>query len=115
MRKIYIFKGSKSPCHFCEEKAKEVISRSYYTDKSGNYHEGKEHWSADQVENATYGYKFPEGTTKWDKYVAFNLMYFDLCKVLDDASILKVAHAFYFDDEDAPENKVYKYVEAMLK
>lgn len=115
MRKIYIFKGGNSSCHFCEEKAKEVISRSYYTDKSGNYHEGKKHWSAEQVEAATSSYTFPEGTTRWDKYVAFNLMYFDLCRMLDDSSIIKAAYAFYFSDEDAPECKVYKYVEAMKK
>ena len=98
--------------HFDEEKAKEAVSRIRYTDKANMKHEGA-HWTPEQIESATAQMKFPEGTTKWDKYVAFNSFYADLCRVLDEPTIVKAAHAFYFDDEDAPDGKVGKYVKAM--
>lgn len=98
--------------HFDEEKAKAVVSHIHYTDKSGTKHEGA-HWTPEQIETATAQMKFPEGTTKWDKYVAFNSFYADLCRVLDEPMIIKAAHAFYFDDEDAPKGKVHKYIKAM--
>ena len=43
---------------------------------------------------------FPAGTTKWDKYVAFNAFYSDLCTVYNDEQIIKGAHKFYFEDQD---------------
>ena len=118
MKEYYIIpciskENEKSCHHFTEEEARKVIAGSRYTDKSGEKHSGKEHWTAEQVESATAGMRFPEGTNKWDKYVAFNSMYFDLCRVLDDANILKAAHAFYFADDDAPEGKIYRYIHAM--
>lgn len=100
--------------HFCEKCAKEIISKTRYTDKSGVEHVGKEHWTPEQIESLTSSMKFPEGTTIWDKYIAFNTMYFDLCKVLEDAQIIKAAHAFYFADEDAPTGKVKRYIHAMM-
>lgn len=101
--------------HFCEKCAKETIARTKYTDKTGAEHKGKEHWTPEQIETLTASMRFPEGTTLWDKYVAFNTMYFDLCKVLDDALILKAAHAFYFADEDAPAGKIKKYIKSMME
>lgn len=106
--------GEKHKGHFCEKCAKEAIARTKYTDKTGAEHKGKEHWTTEQIESLTASMKFPEGTTIWDKYVAFNTMYFDLCKVLDDALIIKVAHAFYFADEDAPGGKIKRYIHAMM-
>lgn len=99
--------------HFDEEKAKMAVARIHYADKSGVKHEGA-HWTPEQVESATAQMKFPEGTSKWDKYVAFNSFYADLCRVLDEPMIIKAAHAFYFDDEDAPDGKVWRYVKAMI-
>ena len=114
MRKyhVIILKDEDGKSHFCEESAMEAVSHIQYTDKTGASHTGA-HWSPEQIKVATSGLKFPEGTTDWDKYVAFNSFYADTCKVLDEPSILKAAHAFYFSDEDAPEGKVRKYVDAM--
>ena len=39
--------------------------------------------------------------------------YADLCKVLTTELILAVAHAFWFADEDAPCDKIHRYVAAM--
>ena len=118
MRVYYIIREHNSDdnsFHYDEGSAREAMSRMYYTDKNGVKQEGKEHWTPEQIEVATSGMKFPEGTTKWDRYVAFNAMYFDLCRVLDDASILKAAHAFYFADEDYPHKqaKIMRYVDCM--
>ena len=62
--------------HFNEESAKKTVSGIRYTDRSGMEHIGA-HWTPEQIEIATASMKFPEGTTKWDKYVAFNLCRFE--------------------------------------
>ena len=98
--------------HFDETEAEEAVLRISYTDKEGNEHHGA-HWSKDEVLSATAQMEFDECVTEWDKYVAYNAMYADLCKVLSETDIVKVAHAFYFADEDAPCNKVWRYVQAM--
>lgn len=41
-------------------------------------------------------------------------MYSDLCTVLDDDSVIKTAHRFYFLDEDAPQGKIWIYITAMM-
>lgn len=112
MSKTYIAIRQGGHNHFTEETAKAAVSRIHYTDKSGTSHTG-EHWTPEQVKSMTTLMKFPEGTTEWDKYVAFNSFYADECKILDDALILKSAHAFYFADEDAPADKLWRYMHAM--
>lgn len=99
--------------HFDEQTANEAISHIVFTDKAGKAHEGLAHWTVEQVEAATSAMTFPAGTTKWDKYVAFNFFYADTCKALDDADVIKAAFAFFFADEDASDGKVYRYVRAM--
>lgn len=99
--------------HYDEKTAREAIARTSYTDRAGTRHTGREYWTPEQVEAATASMKFPEGTTKWDKFVAFNSMYFDLCRVLDDSMILKTAYSFYFQDEDAREGKIWAYMQAV--
>lgn len=101
-------------CHFAKEEAEKVVSKIYYTDKAGVKHKGA-HWTIEQIETATTEMKFPEGTTEYDRFVGFNSFYADTCKVLDEASILKTAHAFYFEDEDAPKGKIKKYIDAMYE
>lgn len=85
--------------HYGEAFAMYDVSKMMYTDKNGMKHVGA-HWTMEQIETATAGMKFPQGVTKWDKYVAFNAAYADLCKVFDDGDILKAGHALYFADED---------------
>lgn len=103
---------SMKPEHFDEKTAKEAMSHIRYTDNSGAERTGA-HWSIDQVRNATASMKFPAGTTDWDKYVALNVFYSDLCKVLTDDLIIKSACRFFFQDEDAPDGKLCTYMKAM--
>ena len=35
------------------------------------------------------------------------------CKQFSDSEILNIAYLFYFADEDAPDGKVWKYMNAM--
>lgn len=109
MRKMY---GVMSDGHYNEEFAMYDVSAIEYTGKNGDKKKGG-YWSADQVEEATRNFRFPSGVNKWDKYVAFNLMYSDLCKKMDDGQILEAAFAFYFNDEDWPggsSTKVWDYI-----
>ena len=109
MRKMY---GVMSDGHYNEEFAMYDVSAIEYTGKNGEKKHGG-YWSAEQVEEATRSFRFPSGVNKWDKYVAFNLMYSDLCKKMDDGQILEAAFAFYFNDEDWPGGsgtKVWDYV-----
>ena len=69
------------------------------------------------IEEATKGLEFPEGTTEWDKFVAYNSFYADTCAVLSDGEILKAAYEFYFNDEDygLEGSKIWRYMTAMRK
>lgn len=64
-----------------------------------------EYWSMKQIEEATKGMAFPNGTTLCDKYVAFNSFANDLNGVLTDEQILQAAYQFYFADEDFPKER----------
>lgn len=85
--------------HYNEEFARYDVGRLRYKTRDGERMTGA-HWTVEQVEAATKMYSFPAGTTKWDKYVALNAMYSDLCMDLTEEQIIKVAHRFYFADED---------------
>ena len=98
--------------HYDRNFAEMDVEGIRYTGPSGEKRTGA-HWTADQIEEAARGMSFPSGTTKWDKYVAFNSFYADMCMVCDDAQILKGAHRFYFADEDAPQGKIWVYMAAM--
>lgn len=98
--------------HYSEDFAKYDAQWLHYKDEKGIERTGA-HWSIEEIEKATAGMVFPAGTTKWDKYVAFNSMYADLCKKFDEATIIKVAHTFYFADDDAPDGKIWRYMQAM--
>lgn len=111
---VKVKEREESPLHFDEESAKKAVSRIHYTDRAGVEHKGA-HWTPEQIEVVTASMKFPEGTTKWDKYVAFNSLYADLNKVFDEAAIIKAALSFYFADEDAPMGKIKRYIDAMDK
>ena len=38
-----------------------------------------------------------------------------MIRVLDEPNILKGAYTFYFQDEDGPKNKIWRYIKAMRK
>lgn len=99
--------------HFDEFTARDVVSKLSYTDKLGKKLNGP-YWTLDQIKQSTSPMSFPSDTTDWDKYVAFNVMYSDLCKSFDDAQIIKAANLFFFHDEDWSENgsgeKIWCYI-----
>ena len=100
--------------HYNELMAMEAMKGIRYTDKEGKVREGA-YWTVEEVENATRGMEFPAKTTRWDKFVAFNSFRSDVCRTIDDAEVLKSAHAFYFADEDfAGEGKIWHYMGCMM-
>lgn len=75
-----------------------------------------EYWSMKEVEEATKGMTFPNGTTLCDRYVALNAFYNDLHGVLPDDLIIKSAHAFWFADKDwEGKNKIWEYMCCAMK
>ena len=69
------------------------------------------YWTKAQVEEATKGMSFPNGTTPCDKFVAFNAFANDLHDIIKDEDILKIAHAFWFADKDwHGKNKIWEYM-----
>lgn len=107
--------GIMNGCHYDREWAEYDVSQIAYTDREGKKHTGA-YWTCEQVEEATKAMSFPSGTTKWDKFVAFNLAKSDFCKKFDDAQILQIGYLFFFADEDWDANgkgsatKVWGYV-----
>ena len=97
--------------HYADKEFAEYdVSQIVYTDREGKKHTGA-YWTCAQVEEATNGMTFPSGTTKWDKWVGFNLAKSDFCKKFDDAQILQIGYLFFFADEDWGTNtKVWDYV-----
>lgn len=96
--------------HYTEDIARADVAKLHYIDKSGVEKHGA-HWSVDEVEAATADKAFPKGTTKWDKYVAYNAMYADLCTKFDDGQILAAAFLFWFADKDwTGEGKIWDYM-----
>lgn len=101
--------------HYNEMFAMMAVAGIAYTDADGKSHKG-EYWSVAEVDEATRGLAFPQGTTKWDKYVAYNAMKSDLAKVAADKDILNAAYAFYFADEDyRGHGKIWQYMQCMGK
>lgn len=112
MERMYILVSKQSHKHFDKETAEAAVKRIYYTTKDGVEHHGA-HWSLEQVLEATKDLQFKECVTDYDKYVAFNAAYADLNKVLSTELIIETGHAFFFEDEDAPCNKIWVYMESL--
>lgn len=72
------------------------------------------HWSCSQIVSATKDLKFHPKINNWDKYVAFNAMYADLCTDMSEEEIIKAAYLFYFRDADWQTNddctKIWDYM-----
>lgn len=98
--------------HLDSETANKVMARMKYTDKDGVLHYQPK-WSAEEIDLETCHLDFPNGTTLYDKWVAYNFFYADTCRALSEEYALKAAYYFYFQDEDAPEDKLYRYLKAM--
>lgn len=100
--------------HYNEAMAIEAVKEIRYTDRDGKQRTGA-YWTVEEVEDATRGMSFPSGTTKWDKWVAFNVFRSDVCRQLDDNAVLQSAYAFFFGDEDfSGEGKIWQYMNCMF-
>lgn len=77
------------------------------------------HWTRAEITEATKSLKFHPKVNDWDKYVAFNAMYADLCAEMTDEEILKAAYLFYFQDKDWQNDddctKIWDYMTSHLK
>lgn len=98
--------------HYDKYFAEVDIEKIHYMNASGEKKSGA-YWSIEQILEATKSMSFPSGTTQWDKYIAFNSFYSDLCTVIEESTLINAAYKFYFADEDAPKGKIWKYMEAM--
>lgn len=105
--------------HYNEHFAKEDVSYMRHKNKSGKEEKG-EHWNMNQAVSAIKGTSLPSGVTDWDIYVALNANWHDKeVKFTDwwgaeaDKHIIDDAINFYFQDEDAPEGKIWLYMDAM--
>lgn len=99
--------------HYDEDFAVYDLSEAYYTNKAGEK-TNKPYWTAEQIEEATRGMSFPNGTTKWDKYVAFNIFRSDTMRSLPDDLAIKAAYEFFFEDIDYKKDgttKVWDYMQ----
>ena len=95
--------------HFDCTIATDTVEGLRYTDSEGEERHGG-HWTAEQVEAAWARKAFKPGVTKWDKYVAANAIYADLCKEFDDEHVLAAAYLFFFADEDwKGDGKIWHY------
>lgn len=105
--------------HYNEPFAVEDVACLYHKNKKGETVKG-EHWNMEQVSNAVKGHSIPGNATPYDVYVALNAHWHDKEVKFgewfgDDADkrIIEDAVCSYFNDADAPEGKVWLYMEAM--
>lgn len=90
--------------HYSEKFANHDVNQIKYIDPKGEERTGP-HWTRAEIIAATNGMKFHSKVNDWDKYVAFNSMYADLCAEMTDEEILKTAYLFYFNDKDWQPNE----------
>lgn len=96
--------------HYNHDFADYDVSRMFCTGKDGKKYEGM-YWTAEQVEELTSKYSFPQGTNKWDKFVAFNAAFHDWCKSYEAEDIIRIGYDFYFADDDYSGNKIWDYMQ----
>lgn len=96
--------------HYDQEFAEWDVAHITYTNRANEKKSGG-YWTAEQIEQATAGMKFPTGTTKWDKFVAFNNAYADFCRKFEDGDVLEIGYLMFFGDEDWGSNtKIWEYM-----
>lgn len=114
MKEYLIIKKNKAhPVHLDKKLAEEVMKHIKYSKGNTAFYYIEPFWSLEETNQATDGLEFPEGTTQYDIWVALNFFYADTCKVLEPKQILEAGYQFYFKDEDAPEGKLGRYLQAM--
>lgn len=101
--------------HYDQEFAEWDVDHINYTNRAGEKKSGA-YWTAEQIEQATASMKFPAGTTKWDKYVAFNNAYADYNRKFEDGDVLEIGYLMFFADEDWGSNtKIWEYISSKPK
>lgn len=105
--------------HYTECFAREDVAGMHHKNSKGEIIRG-EHWNMDQVTSAAKGLPVPSTATPWDVYVALNANWHDKeVKFTEwfgpeaEKRIVEDAISFYFNDADAPEGKVWLYMDAM--
>lgn len=105
--------------HYNECFAREDVAGMHHKNSKGEIIKG-EHWNIDQVTSASKGLPSSSTATPWDVYVALNANWHDKeSKFAEwfgpdaEKRIVEDAVNFYFNDADAPEGKVWLYMEAM--
>ena len=105
--------------HYNECFAREDVSKMYHKNPKGETIKG-EHWNIDQVAAVIKGMSIPSSTNIWDVYVALNANWHDKEVKFaqwfgseSDQRIIEDAINFYFMDADAPDGKVWLYIDAM--
>ena len=105
--------------HYTECFAREDVAGMHHKNSKGEVIRG-EHWNMDQVTSAAKGLPVPSTATPWDGYVALNANWHDKeVKFTEwfgpeaEKRIVEDAISFYFNDADAPEGKVWLYMDAM--
>lgn len=103
--------------HFDEKRAKDAVCKMHHMEDD-EVVKG-EHWTVAQVKDATAIFKqyLPVGTTDWDVYVAVHMWWHDLGRNYErrneEDALIEDAITWSFMDEDGPEGKIWRYVNAM--
>lgn len=95
--------------HYNEMWAERDVRGLEYTDRSGKRMRGA-HWTKEEVRAVMSGKVFGQGVTECDKWVAANVMYADLGRVMDEGDVIEAAFAFFFADEDSEDGKIWRYM-----
>lgn len=73
-----------------------------------------EHWTVEDIELNTEDIAFPEGTTKWDKYVCFNMMWHSLHEEFSDKDIFNISRCVFFSFDKLSDNRsIWSYMTAV--
>lgn len=108
-------------CHYNKEFAICDVEKMYHVANDGTKHKG-EHWNIEQVNTVIIPYKskMSNEDTCWDAYVALNMWWHDLgCNykrrnaTTSDNDIIEDAIRWSFFDDDAPEGKIWRYMNSM--
>lgn len=106
--------------HFDERFGKWEVEKMHHTHK-GEKMTGA-YWSIHDIKPVydSMRSKLPQGTTIWDFSVALNANWHDKVDMFkewfpDDYTdkIIEDAVNFYFEDDDAPDGKIWRYIRAM--
>ncbi len=109
--------------HFDKEFATKAVAEMYHTAPDGSKRYG-ERWTVDEVKSATEQYRsrMHDKDNYWDAYVAVHMWWHDLgrnYKQRDpnnyEAALIEDAVTWAFCDEDAPDGKIWHYIQSMSR